>query len=230
MHAVAVLALGSTLWASSLSGAPLQGTPIWGLALRPSASSPAIDVVTAPAATSQLRPITGRDVAPAYDTSLMEWTRAMSLASVVAFAGAGVFGAIQFADEYGFHGTRDETACATGDNVLDDCGAATPWPHLLAVGATAGLGLTTLVLSTQVDYDEAARLDADWRTYEVTRWIGLGMFVVQAAGGFLLANAIRWGWADEQRDFETLQALAGAHLGWGAATLGLEIYNTAILF
>lgn len=229
MHALAVLALGSTIWGSSLTGAPLPRTPIWGFALHPAASSPAIDGATL-SATSQVRRIAGRDVAPAYDATMMEWTRAMSLASVVAFAGAGVFGAIQFADEYGFHGTPGETACATGDNVLDDCGAATPWPHLVAVGTTAGLGLATLVLSTQVDFDEAARIDGDWRIYEVTRWIGLGMFVVQAAGGFLLANAVRWGWADEQRDFETLQALAGAHLGWGAATLGLEVYNTAILF
>lgn len=236
MHVLIALALGSTIWGSTMGATPIgsppiASTPIWGLALSP----PIAATAAVPLELAHLRTI-GRaepdETVPAvaYDTTMMEWTRAMSLASVVGFAGAAVLGAIQFADEYGFHDERAETACATGDNVLDDCGGATPWPHLLAVGATAGLGLTTLILSTQVDYEQAARRDGDWRTYEVTRWIGLGMFVVQAAGGFLLANSIRWGWADEQRDFETLQALAGAHLGWGAATMGLEIYNTAILF
>jgi hypothetical protein len=161
---------------------------------------------------------------------MMEWTRSMSAVTVVVFAATAVLGAIQFGDEYGFHSDQSHTACATGEAVFNRCGEATPWPHVIGVIATAGLGLTTFILSTQVDYELAERHDGDWRTYEVTRWVGLGMFVVQALGGFLLANAVRFGWADEQKDFETFQAFAIAHLALGAATLGVEIFNTAILF
>lgn len=216
----------------------VSSTPIWGFALQPPAVVPS--VVPDPRAQVRTSVLVDDEHVPTLDeeqlraerhnATMMDWTRAMSLSAVGTFAVTAVLGAIQFADEYGFHGSLAQTACATGEHVLDDCGRATPWPHLVAVGATAGLGLTTLVLSTQVDYERAARRDGDWRTYEVTRWIGLGMFAVQAVGGFLLANALRFGWADEQRDFETLQALAGAHLAWGAATIGLEAYNTAILF
>lgn len=211
-------------------------TPIWGFSLQPPmAEAPAI----LPAHAAQMSVALDGELAheaeldasaESRNATMMDWTRNVSLGTVAVFAVAGTLGFIQFADEYGFHGDPSQTACANGDAVFSDCGEATPWPHLLAVGATAGLGLTTFVLSTQVDYERAARRDADWRTYEVTRWVGLGMFAAQAAGGFLLANATRFGWADEQRDFDTLQALAGAHMAWGTATLGMEVYNTAIMF
>ncbi len=81
-----------------------------------------------------------------------------------------------------------------------------------------------------MDFARAARHDADWRIYEVTRWVGLAMFVVQGLGGFLIANSQRFGWADEQRDFGTLQDLATVHMAFGLATAGLEVYNTAIMF
>ncbi|MDQ3032017.1 MAG: hypothetical protein M3Y87_06345 [Myxococcota bacterium] len=212
-------------------------TPIWGFSLQPPTAAPSIVPQHAAQVSIAIDDELSRDAeleasaaAAATDTTMMDWTRNMSLASVAAMAVAAGLGLTQFADEYGFHGAQSRTACANGDAVFSDCGDETPWPHVLAVGATAGLGLTTFVLSTQVDYEAAARRDGDWRIYEVTRWVGLGMFVVQAAGGFLLANAVRFGWADEQRDFGTLQALAAGHMAWGVATLGLETYNTAIMF
>jgi hypothetical protein len=210
-------------------------TPIWGFSLQPPMAVSSVS----PAPIAQVRTIAeplpssaaAMDVERiAANESMMDLARGFQLTATVAMAVTGVFGLIQFGDEYGFHGDYSETACASGDPVFDYCGRSTPVPHLVSALGTAGLGLTSFILSTQVDYDLAARHDGDWRTYETTRWIGLGMFLVQAAGGFLLANSVRFGWADEQGDFDTLQALAGAHAVWGIATLGLETFNTALLF
>ncbi|UJR83269.1 hypothetical protein [Sandaracinus amylolyticus] len=207
-------------------------TSVWGLALQP----PSMPVALTLAPIAQLEETTELSLdaealrAEQHDATMREWTRTMSAVTVAVFAVAGTLGALQFHDEYGFHDDYADTACARGDALLDHCGEQTPWAHLIAVGATAGLGLTTFVLSTQVDYDIASRHDEDWRIYEVTRWVGLGMFVVQAIGGFLIANAERFGWADPQDDFDTMQGLAIAHLGLGAATFGLEVFNTLILF
>lgn len=212
----------------------LVATPIWGFALRPPTAIPTslpILELTAQLRAAEVDDEVARErAAEAHNLEMMDWTRGFSVASVVAFAAAGVLGFIQLADEYGFHSDPSQTACATGNAVLDYCGEPTPWAHLIAVGATAGLGLTTFAFTTQVDFERAARRDGDWRIYEVTRWVGLAMFIVQGLGGFLIANSIRFGWADEQRDFETLQALAIAHMAWGTATMGLEVYNTAIMF
>jgi hypothetical protein len=222
----------------------LLATPIWGFALQPPTLLPptvgAPSFVVEPAslddaARNDLERGLSADAATErraedHNLHMMAWTRGMSAASIVAFAAAGVLGWVQLADEYGFHDEYSQTACASGGAVLGYCDDATPWPHLIAVGATAGLGLTTFVLSTQVDYERAARRDGDWRIYEITRWVGLGLFVAQGLGGFLLANAIRFGWADPQADFDTMQGFAVAHMALGTATLGLEVYNTAIMF
>jgi hypothetical protein len=162
--------------------------------------------------------------------TMMDLARGFQLSATLAMAVTGALGIVQFADEYGLHADYSQTACATGEAVLDYCGGSTPTAHLVSALGTAGLGLTSFILSTQVDYDYASRRDGDWRTYETTRWLGVGMFVVQPLGGFILANSVRFGWADEQGDFDTLQALAGAHAVWGIATLGVETYNTALLF
>jgi hypothetical protein len=202
-------------------------TPIWGFALDVPRAAPDLAL---PAAQIEAAVEVQGPAAEAHTLTMMDWTRGFTLATMAAFAATAVLGFVQFADEYGFHERYEETACATGQSVMGYCGEATPWPHLLAAGTTAGLGLTTFVLSTQIDYDVAERHDSDWRIYETTRWIGLGMFAAQAALGFLLANAIRFGWADPQGDFETLQALSFAHMGLGVATFGLETFNSILIF
>lgn len=211
-------------------------TPIWGFSLQPPMAVSSI----APAPSAQVRTVveapfprstTQMDLERvAQQETMMDLTRGFQLAATVAMAVTTGLGLTQFADEYGLHDEYSQTACATGDAVLSDCGGSTPVAHLVSALGTAGLGLTSFILSTQVDYDYASRRDGDWRTYETTRWVGLGMFVVQALGGFLLANSVRFGWADEQGDFDTLQALAGAHAVWGVASLGVETFNTALLF
>ena len=213
-------------------------TPIWGFALTPpTVGAPAI----VPEQVAQMRTTTdeGNAIvrladprampAPAV-TPAMDWTRYLSLVTMAGFAATLTLGAIQFADEYGFNARYTQTACATGDAVLDYCGESTPWAHLTAALGTATLGIATLFASTQVDYDHAERVDRDWRIYEVTRWIGLVTVGIQAIFGFFVANAVRFGWADEQRDFATLQTLAGVHLGWGVLTAGMEAFSTALLF
>jgi len=165
-----------------------------------------------------------------FDHTAMDWTRGLQLGATVALGGAAALGAIQFADEYGFHANRADTACANGGGVFGDCGDAIPWPHAAVVGSASVLGVGALIASTQVDYDRAGREDSDWRIYEVTRWVGLAMFVVQGTLGFIAANAIGFGWADADRDFNTLQGLATAHLVLGVAYVGLETFNTILIF
>jgi hypothetical protein len=208
-------------------------TPIWGLSLH----APMALASVAPPPIAQVEdveaPVIPADAfahGAAYDRTTMDLTRAFQLGATVAMAGTNVLGLIQFGDEYGFHRDLTDTACATHDAVLDDCGQATPVAHLVAAGGTAGLGVAAFVFSTQIDYDVASRFDGDWRTYEVTRWLGLGMNALQAVFGFFLANAIRFGWADPQRDFDVLQGFAIGHAALGIATLGVETYNTALLF
>jgi hypothetical protein len=210
-------------------------TPIWGFALHPPAALSSI----APEQVAQVRTAEVRVPPPdstlvartAHNDTMMDLTRGFQLAANLSMAVTAVFGAIQFGDEYGFHRDYYQTACATGDAVFNDyCGRTTPVAHLAAAGATAGLGATSFLISTQVDFDLAARRDGDWRTYEVTRWVELGMVAIQALGGFFIANAVRFGWANQQADFDVLQGFAIAHMAWGAATLGMETYNTALLF
>jgi hypothetical protein len=166
----------------------------------------------------------------AHDRTMRDWTRGFSVASTVALAVTGVFGFVQFGDQYGFHAHYADTACAHGTAVFGSCGTDVPYVHMTAADVTAALSLTTLILSTQVDFDLASRADGDWRTYEVTRWVQFGMLLVQALGGFFLANAVRFGWASEAQDFNTLQGFATAHMVWGAATLGMQVANTILLF
>jgi hypothetical protein len=214
-------------------------TPFWGYQLSPPTMPSALldPVVTTQLADAQL----GYGGTAALDTEAeqradaqnrmwMDWTRGMSAASLAALALTGIFGFVQFGDQYGFHSSYNETACAHGTGVFESCGTTPPYVHATAAGTTALLTTATLVLSSQVDFDRAARIDGDWRTYEVTRWVQFGLLVAQAIGGFLLANATRFGWADEARDFDTLQGFGVAHMALGAAALGMQLYNTVLLF
>ena len=212
-------------------------TPVWGFALQPPTwTSPSILPEQVAQYETPTRVVIDTEVPSdqafreAHASTMMDWTRATSLATSIAFAVTGVLGFIQFSDEYGFNDRWTQTACATGEAVLDDCGDETPWEHALAAGTSASLLVTQFGISTAVDFDIAARRDGDWRTYEVTRFIALAMGVLQGLGGFLLANAIDFGWADEQADFDTLQAFAGAHMALGGATLGMNVANTILLF
>ena len=211
-------------------------TPLWGFQLAPPAMpSGLLDVVPADygdahGVVADGLTIEEEEHAEAQNRTMMDWTRGMSAASTAALALTGILGFVQFGDEYGFHAHYADTACAQGTPVLHTCGGETPWVHASAAGTTALLSTATLILSTQVDFDRAARMDSDWRIYEVTRWVQFGMLLVQALGGFLLANSVRFGWANEASDFGTLQGFATAHMIWGAATLGLQAANTILLF
>ena len=213
-------------------------TPMWGLALTPPVlAAPSIG----PAPIAQLggmedleaeveRQVQEAQHAEAFAATVMDWTHGLQVATTVALAVTGTLGVIQFSDEYGFHERWTQTACATGNAVLDDCGDETPWEHALAAGTSALLLTSTIIASLMVDYDTAVLRDGDWRTYEVTRWIALGLTLLQATGGFLLANAVDFGWADEQEDFATLQAFAGAHMALGITALGANLVDSILLF
>lgn len=215
-------------------------TPVWGFAL--AAPPPASPAIFPPAQVAQVETTVDLPVEYDYETvesatfaerhasTMMDWTRGVNLATTLALAVTGVLGAIQFHDEYGFHDAYDQTACARGDAVLDACGEQTPWAHALAAGTSASLLISSFGLSTAVDFDIAARRDGDWRVYETTRWIALGMGALQAVAGFFLANSVRFGWLDEQQDFQTMQALAAGHMALGAATLAVSTANTILVF
>lgn len=213
-------------------------TPVWGFALTP-------PMLTAPSILpDQVAQLGGMESieaevearvleaqrAEAFDATVMDWTVGLQVATTAALAVTGTLGFIQFSDEYGFHERWTQTACATGEAVLDDCGEETPWEHALAAGTSALLLTGTIVASAMVNYDTAVLRDGDWRVYEVTRWIALGLTGLQALGGFLLANAVDFGWADPQEDFQTLQGFAGAHLALGVTALGANVLNSILLF
>jgi hypothetical protein len=208
-------------------------TPIWGFSLAPPAAlftAPPVrlgELSFAATRSSVASLDAGHD---GHDATMMDWTRALELTSTVAMAITTAFGFVQFADEYGFHDAYTQTPCATGQALLDDCGQSTSIPHLASALTTAALGASALVVSTQVDFDQAWRIDGDWAEYDLVRWLGVGMLVVQAVYGALLANAVRFGWADAQHDFPTLQGLAAGHLLWGMATLVVQTYETALVF
>lgn len=162
--------------------------------------------------------------------TMMDWTRGLTVATSVAMAATAVLGAIQFRDEYGFHDEWLETGCARGDTIFGWCGSETPWAHAILAVTSAGLLISSVVVSTQIDFDIAARRDRDYRAYETTRWIALGMGALQALAGFFIANSVRWDWLDEQQDFDTLQGLAIGHMALGLATFGINTANAVLLF
>jgi hypothetical protein len=216
-------------------------TPLWGFALQPPAFFASPEML--PDTAAQVRSVTTVDTevaldprelaAEAHNDTMMNWTRGFQVATTAIMAATGVLGFIQFHDEYGFHDEYYETQCGRGqygDPVLDYCGEATPWPHLVLAGASAGGLLGTVILSTTVDYDRAARRDGDWRTYEVTRWVALVMGVLQAGAGAFLANSVRAGIFDPVEDFDLMQGFAVAHMALGAANVGLNLANSILLF
>lgn len=227
----------SSLFALALS------TPIWGFALQPPVlAAPEIlpDVATQvrsvevedPYAYDYARYSAADASAEARNLSLMDWTRALNVTTTLVMAVTGVLGAIQFYDEYGFHDEYVDTPCGRGQGapVLDYCREATPWPHLIGAAASAGALISTFSVSTQIDFDRAARRDGDWRTYETTRWIALALGILQAGAGAFLANAERLDIFDYQDDFDVMQAFAVAHMALGAANVGMNLANSILLF
>ena len=214
-------------------------TPIWGFSLQPPVAA-APDIM--PEQAAQVRTVVVEEEilsssadawAESHNAAMMNWTRAFQVSTTFAFAITGALGFIQFHDEYGFHDEYSETACGMGqlgDPILDYCGEATPWPHLISAGATASALLGTVMLSTAVDFDRAARRDGDWRTFETTRWIALALGVLQAGAGAFLANAERADWLTYENDFDVMQGLAITHMVLGAANVGMNLYNSILLF
>lgn len=207
-------------------------TPIWGFSLHLNATPLPAAALAPVYATNEDGSVSLAEWTSAESTNntLMDWNRALSLATVGAMAVTGVLGFIQFGDEYGFHERRTDTACATGNDVLGGCGENVPWAHAALAGTSALLGVTTLIVSTQIDFERAARHDADWRIYETTRWVSFGLLVAQGLLGFFMSNAVRFGWADEDQDFMTLQGFAVGHMILGASALGMQAVNTALIF
>lgn len=216
----------------------MLSTPVWGYSLTPPTLAGS-DV--SPDAVAQMRTVTETEVtvhspedmaAEARNDHIMNWTRALQVSTTLAMAVTGVLGFVQFHDEYGFHDEYYQTNCGSpqGDPVFGYCGQATPVPHLIGAAATATALLSTTFVSTQVDFDRAARRDSDWRIYEVTRWLALGLGLAQAAGGFLLANAERAGVLSYENDFDLMQGVAVAHMALGAANLGVNLANSILVF
>jgi hypothetical protein len=160
----------------------------------------------------------------------MDWIRGLQIATHAAMATTVTLGTINFADRYGFHDEARETACARGTAVLGYCGSETPVAYLVAAGATGVFGTSMFVVWTQLDLERAVHIDGDWRVFEITRLLARLMNAAGALFGVLISNAPELGWADEQEDFEVLQALGVAHTVWGFATLAVETANTVLVF
>ena len=122
-----------------------------------------------------------------------------------------VIGAIQFADEYGFHGSANENACAAGTEVMQDFCTGTPWPHAIAGFTTAALYFTTAGLSLAMP--SPLPRSADVELHATLRWIHLAGMLAVATLGIITANV--------DADFPTRQALAITHQGLAVATFGV---------
>jgi hypothetical protein len=150
--------------------------------------------------------------------------RTFGAATWVAMATTAVLGFIQFADEYGFNGSRAETACGRQTAVLQEYCEGTPWPHAIAAGTTATLYFTTFALSFAMpDPLDLEHQDSAWagrvRAHRMLRWVHLGGLIAQALLGIVIANPSTFG-IDRDRDFDTMQGLASLHMGMGIATFG----------
>lgn len=217
----------------------LLATPVWGFSLTPPVlAAPDLDLDTA----AQVRTVVAETevtmsspadiAAEARNNHIMNWNRALQVSTTLAMAVTGALGFVQFHDEYGFHDEYSETNCGRGqgDPVFAYCGESTPVPHLIGA-ATSAVGLiSSVAVSTQVDFDRAARRDSDWRIYETTRWVALGLGLAQAVGGALLANAQRAGVLSYEDDFDLMQGVAVAHMALGAANVGMNLANSILLF
>ena len=137
--------------------------------------------------------------------------RAFGIATWGSMAITAVLGWIQFADEYGFHSTASDTACANGTAVFQDFCTGFPFPHAIAAFTTTALYLTTAGLSFAMP--SPMEPSADVELHKTLRWFHLGALLVTAAFGAVTANI--------DADFETRQALAGVHQGLAVTTFGL---------
>lgn len=145
--------------------------------------------------------------------------RAFGIATWASMAATAVLGWIQFGNEYGFHGSENETACANGTAIMQDFCTGVPWPHAIAGFATAALYFTTAGLSLAMP----APLEPtpDLELHKTLRWIHLATMLATAVFGVVTANI--------DADFQTRQALAVVHQGLGVATFGLLTAAAAVI-
>lgn len=145
--------------------------------------------------------------------------RAFGIATWASMAVTAVFGWIQFADEYGFHGAENETACGNGTAVFQDFCTGVPWAHAIAGFTTAALYFTTAGLSFAMPAPLEA--SADVELHKTLRWIHLATMIATATFGIVTANV--------EADFGTRQALALVHQGLGLTTFGLLTAAAAVI-
>lgn len=137
--------------------------------------------------------------------------RAFGIATWASMAVTAVLGWIQFADEYGFNPTEDQTACANNTAVFQEFCTGFPLPHAIAAFTTTALYLTTAGLSFAMPSPVEASPDVE--LHKTLRWFHLGGMLLTAAFGLVTANI--------DADFTTRQALAGVHQGLAVTTFGL---------
>lgn len=145
--------------------------------------------------------------------------RAFGIATWAAMATTAVFGWIQFADEYGFHGNATETACANGNAVFQDFCTGFPWAHAIAGFTTTALYFTTATISFFMP--APAGPSADVELHKTLRWVHFATMIATSLFGLITANI--------EADFQTRQALALVHQGLGVATFGLLTTAAAIV-
>lgn len=145
--------------------------------------------------------------------------RAFGVATWLSMAVTAVFGWIQFADEYGFHGSEADTACANQTAVFNDFCTGVPWVHAISGFTTAALYFTTAGLSLAMPAPLEASEDVE--IHKTLRWFHLATMLATAVFGVVTANV--------EADFETRQALALVHQGLGVTTFGLLTAAAAVV-
>jgi hypothetical protein len=222
-------------------------TPVWGFALQPpvpaslapdgEAARPALAQVVAPSLAPE-DPFALEVVDPVgRRQTLMDASLGLQVATTVVSLTGAILASAHYGDNYGGHDEYMQTACARQQNAAmpDLCAGEAPWPQILAESVSSSLSLTTTILSAFVPRTEsissadASRQDR-FRIFEATRWVGLGMHAVQLLAGILITNAVGFGWADQAKDFDTLNGLHAAHLAFSYATTAVDAMNAVLLF
>lgn len=199
------------------------------------AAEPAVDGEVATAVPAGV--LAGGDEAPRADDvhlaaqlrereRLRPWHVGFGIATNVANSTTLVLGYLQYSDRYGFGAAQADTPCARGAPLLgtEMCSGAA-WPHAIAAATlTTLVSVTFLIAAFMPDPLDAASGQSTFatvlRAHRALRWVVAALIVAQAIFGAVIGSV--------DSDYETGQALAGAHLATGTLT-GAAMLSQAIL-
>lgn len=134
-------------------------------------------------------------------------------------------GFVQFYNQYGWWASQADNPCVQGTAwpSQNQC-SGVPTGHLTLTVLTSAAFFTTwglsLALPDPLKVSEGdSRFAKRLRAHKALSWVSFAGFITQIALGVVIANSERFG-LDRANDYETLRAIATAHLAVGLVTYG----------